>query len=178
MDILFGDGIYKRLKEIFGRAEKTIRIVSPWIKGDVVADLLSAVAEGVKVQVIVRCSSEEDLSITDPSAFIHLRRIGAEIFLSRDVHAKLFIVDSSEAVLGSANLTPSGVMGEGNLEVAVHIKDRRKVRDLIGVFERLKGSSYSLSGAVGLVLAFRSVREAEILTFKEVAEQTYIKIPV
>ncbi|MDQ7038250.1 MAG: phospholipase D family protein, partial [Aquificota bacterium] len=177
MDILFGDDIYRRLKEIFGRAKESIRIVSPWIKGDVLADLMSAVAEGVKTQVVIRCSSEEDLSITDPSVFIHLKRIGAEVFLSRNVHAKIFIADSSEAVIGSANLTPSGLMGEGNLEVAVHIKDRKKVRELIGIFERIKEVSYNLSEAVGFVLTFRSAREVEALILKDVAEQTYLKIP-
>jgi DNA helicase HerA-like ATPase len=178
MDILAGVGIHERLKEIFSRARRTIRIVSPWIKGEVLRDLLSGVREGVKVQVILRCSSEEDLSVTDPSAFIFLREIGAEVFLNRKVHAKFFTADSREAVLGSANLTPSGVMGEGNVEVAVHIKERKKVKELEDLFESLKRDSYSLSETVGLVLSLSSAREGELVLLEDLPEQTYVRIPM
>ncbi len=178
MDVLTGEDIERRLRDLFRKAERYVKIASPWVKGEVLRDLLSEAGDGVRVEVILRASSEEDLSITDPGTFLYLKERKGEVFLNPRIHAKVFIVDGREAVVGSANLTPSGVRGQENLEVALHLKGRSQVKDLEEFFERAKAESYNLSKTVGIVFRTDSAREGELVLVREVQEQTYVRVPL
>ncbi len=178
MEVLRGEGILEKLKEVFSKTKESLRISSAWIKGEVLRDLLSLLPDGVEVQVIVRASSLEDLRITDPEVFRAIKEKGGKIFLSPRLHAKFVISDRREAVVGSANLTHSGLLPEGNLETAVYIDDPDRIRELEETFEEIKRESYDFSKTVAFVIDLESAREGRVLLLREVQEQTYVRIPL
>lgn len=176
MEVLKGEGILEKLREVFSRAREHLRICSPWIKGDVLKDLFSLLAEGVDLQVVVRASSFEDMRITDPEVFRIVRERGGKVFLSPRLHAKFVLSDHREAVVGSANLTHGGFFE--NLETALYVQDPEKVEELERFFEEIKRESYDFSRTIAFVVDLENAREGKVLLLKEVEEQTYVKIPL
>ncbi|RLJ70032.1 hypothetical protein BCF55_0294 [Hydrogenivirga caldilitoris] len=177
MNVLRGEEILDKLRELFSKADKSVKVCSAWIKGEVFRELLSQLKEGIKVEVIVRASSYEDLKITDAQVFKAVREIGGKVYLNPKLHAKFVVVDGKEAVLGSANVTHSGLSPEGNIEAAVYISEIKKVKELEENFEEIKLQSYDPSKVLAFVLSLETAREGLVLLTREIQEQTYVKIP-
>ena len=177
MEILRGEEIHDRLKELFSEATKSVKLSSAWIKGSVLKELLSLLKEGVRLEVIIRASSYEDLQITDPQVFRAVEEAGGSVYLNPRLHAKFVVVDGKKALVGSANVTQSGLYREGNIETAVYIKDPKGVKELEREFEEIKGHSYDFSKTVAFVVGLDTAREGKVLLVKDIQEQTYVKIP-
>lgn len=60
---------------------------------------------------------------------------------SDDLHAKLIVVDRSRALVGSANLTWNGLIGNHELAVVVYGKDASKIAEL---FDKLSQDKHVL----------------------------------
>lgn len=177
MEVLRGEEILQKLRELFSKTKKEIKISSAWVKGEVLRNLLQLLPEGVNIEIIVRASSFEDLKITDPEVFKTVREKGGKVFLNPRLHAKFVVSDSKEAILGSANITHSGLLPEGNLETAVYIKESKKVKELEKIFEDIKRDSYDFSKTVAFVVSLESAREGKVLLLRDLQEQTYVRIP-
>jgi len=178
MEILRGEEIGERLAQMFARARESVRVCSAWVRGEVFRKLTDLIGEGVQVELVVRVSSYEDLRITDPEVFRIVRERGGRIYLNRKLHAKFVLVDGDCALLGSANLTRSGIGGEGNVETAVYIEDPETIRDLAEVFESVKSASYNPENTVAFLLSLSSSREGTALLLRDLQEQTYVRIPL
>ena len=177
MEVLRGEEILAKIKDVVSRAKKSVKIASAWIRGEVLRDILSQLPEHVEVQIVVRASSTEDLDITDPEVFVVVKEKGGKVFLNPRLHAKFLISDGREAVVGSANLTRAGLFPEGNVETALYLKDARKVRELEKLFEDIKKQSCDFSKVVAFVVRAETAREGEVVLVRDVGEQTYVKIP-
>lgn len=109
----------------FGRATHRIRVIAPYIKVDVLARLLANTDSGVPVTVITRWKVEDiaagvsDLAVYD----LVTERGGSSVLLHPTLHAKLYIVDSLECFVGSANVTAAGLGGgeQHNREILAQI---------------------------------------------------------
>ncbi|HHJ64007.1 MAG TPA: DUF87 domain-containing protein [Aquifex aeolicus] len=178
MEILRGEEIGKKLAQMFSRAKESVRVCSAWVKGEILKELADLVGEGVRVELVVRVSSYEDLKITDPEVFRVVRKKGGRVYLHRKLHAKFVLVDGSCALLGSANLTRSGVGEEGNVETAVYTEDPDTVRNLEEVFESVKSESYDPENTVAFLVSLDSSREGVALLLRDLQEQTYVRIPL
>ncbi|WP_456393319.1 helicase HerA domain-containing protein [Persephonella sp.] len=176
MEILPKEEILPRLKKLFSSAKKSIKISSPWIKAQPFSELIGG--KKVKIEVVIRNSQIQDFLITDRDVFRILEELDATIYLNPDIHSKFVIVDDRIAVIGSANLTSSGLYIDGNIETAVVIDSPEEVKKLIDQFEKIKSSSINLNLPVaGIILNAESAISAEVLLFESVPEQTYVKIP-
>ncbi len=178
MDVLRGEEILDKVRELFSKADKSVKLSSAWIKGDVLRELISSLGEGVELEVVIRASSYDDLQITDPQVFTAVSEAGGKVYLNPRLHAKFVIIDGKEAVLGSANITHSGLYREGNIETAVYIREPRKVKELEEEFESIKSQSYDFSKTVAFVVSLDTAREGRVILTREVQEQTYVRIPI
>lgn len=178
MEILRGEGILTALRRLFSEAKEEVKIASAWVKGEVIKDLLSLLKQGVKVELILRASSYEDFRITDSEVFKAVKERGGRLFLNERLHAKFVIVDRKKALVGSANLTHSGLLPEGNVETAVLLSEAKKIRELEEHFEAIKEESYDFSKTVAFILSLETAREGKVLLLRELQEQTYVKIPI
>lgn len=178
MKILKKEEILPKLEKIFVETEKDLKIVSAWIKGDILKQLLNLVKEDVNIQIIIRASSYEDLKITDPEVFKIIKEKKGKIYLNPNLHSKFIISDNKKAVIGSANITNSGLLIDGNIETAVYTSEENKIKELLNIFEDIKSVSYDFSKTVAFVASLDTTREGTALILDDIQEQTYVRIPL
>lgn len=178
MKILKKEEILPKLEKIFVETEKDLKIVSAWIKGDILKQLLNLVKEDVNIQIIIRASSYEDLKITDPEVFKIIKEKKGKIYLNPNLHSKFIISDNKKAVIGSANITNSGLLIDGNIETAVYTSEESKIKELLNIFEDIKSVSYDFSKTVAFVASLDTTREGTALILDDIQEQTYVRIPL
>ncbi len=179
MRILTKDEIFSTLKRLISSAEKEILITSPWIKSEILRQILPQ-NKNLKINVIIRASKLEDLLITDPDVFDILDKYPkANIYLNPDLHAKIVIIDENKAIVGSANLTKAGLLEDGNIETSVLIENKKEIKKLKHYFKEIKEKSLDIKNKIfGFIINSTNSREAEAVLLKKIPEQTYIKIPI
>ncbi|WP_456464907.1 helicase HerA domain-containing protein [Persephonella sp.] len=177
MKLLPKDEILPTLKKLFSSAEKSVKISSPWIKSDLLKELIDN--KNISIELVVRNSEIEDFLITDTDIFQIVKNLRGKIYLNPDIHSKFVIIDDRTAVVGSANLTKAGLYEDGNIETAVLIDEAEEVKRLKSQFEDIKKSSIDIFQEIaGVVLNSVSSISSEILLFQELPQQTYVKIPL
>ncbi len=177
MKLLPKDEILPTLKQLFSSAEKSVKISSPWIKSDVLKELING--KDISIELVVRNSEIEDFLITDTDIFQIVKNLKGKIYLNPDIHSKFVIIDDRIAVVGSANITKAGLYEDGNVETAVLIDEKKEVERLKEQFEQIKRSSVDIFQEIaGVVLNSVSAISSEILLFQELPQQTYVKIPI
>ncbi|GAB6065764.1 DUF87 domain-containing protein [Aquifex pyrophilus] len=164
--------LYGTLREVLGKAEKSLKVASAWIRGEAFKELLTSLKEGVEIEVIVRAGELSDLEITDVSFFIAVKERGGKIYLNRKLHSKFLVVDEKIGVVGSSNITLRGIHRDGNEETNVLIEDE-SVKELLEEFERIKESSLDITGIKGFTLSVKNSKEGTAIFFEEVSEQSY-----
>ncbi len=177
MEILHKEEIFPLLKELVSEAENYILISSPWIKYEILEKLLSE--KSIKIQAVIRNSELEDLIITDRKVFDFFKKKGGDLYLNNKIHSKFIIIDGKKAVLGSSNLTITGLLDNGNIETAVFITEKDQIKVIEEQFKKIVKESVNIFGDIaGIVLSSLNSINCEVLLFEPLPQQTYIKIPV
>lgn len=133
-----------KLKCMLEGAKFEVIIVSPWIKRQMwerIRGRLSRFARrGGRIKVFMRgCESDFSAGLSD-NLIQDIKDLGGDIFLVKQLHAKLYVVDRKEAIIASANLTKGGI--EGNYEVGVWLNDPLVMKDICIFLEDLHGSKW------------------------------------
>ncbi len=177
MKLLPKDEILPTLKNLFSSAEKSVKVSSPWIKSDLLKELING--KDINIELVVRNSEIEDFLITDTDIFQIVKEREGKIYLNPNIHSKFVIIDDRVAVVGSANLTKAGLYEDGNIETAVLVDETEEVKRLKDQFEEIKKLSVDIFQEIaGVVLNSVSAISSEILLFQELPQQTYVKIPL
>ncbi len=177
MNVLTRDEIYNTLKEAIQKAKKELIIVSPWIKGNVLEDILSEISPKIEIKTVIRTSETDDLLITDKKVFEILQEKNAQLFGNKRIHAKFVIIDENLALVSSSNITNAGLFSEdGNLEGGVLISDKDEILKLKSYFDEIISESVDIFNSVGFVLNSINSRTIEAVIFEDLPEQTYLKI--
>lgn len=130
------ESLFKVLESSATQAVSSIALIAPFIKADVLADLLKHIAETVHVEVVARWIPVEivagvcDLEIYDVLA----ARKNSDLFIHSLLHAKLYRFDEI-AYLGSANLTRKalGLAAPTNIELLLASNE---LRENLKIFEQ------------------------------------------
>ncbi|WP_063649895.1 phospholipase D family protein [Aliivibrio fischeri] len=123
-NLLLSEELIINLKNAFDVANNVI-ILSAYVTKPAVELLLKHTPLGVDIQFICRARPDDILSGScDLNALKILHYSGVKCFISRELHAKLYVIDKSIAFVGSANFTHSGlkIAGYGNIELSVQIE--------------------------------------------------------
>jgi HKD family nuclease len=117
------------------RGVQTVRIVSPFITDNVVRHLLKDF-EGNKLQVITRFNLNDFRSrVSSLTALKRLVEAGAEIKGIKGLHSKLYLFDSTTAIIASANFTNGGFFK--NQEFGIKTDDGTIVNQSLQYFQDL-----------------------------------------
>lgn len=107
-------------------------------------NLRNCLARGIRVTFIINryfdkplCIRKKLESLNNIFPYFELRNFEPEA-KSDDLHAKLIVVDRSRALVGSANLTWNGLIGNHELAVVVYGKDASKIAELFDKLSRDK----------------------------------------
>ncbi|HIC09106.1 MAG TPA: DUF87 domain-containing protein [Aquificales bacterium] len=180
MDFIPSQNLFEELRKAFSSARKGVKIVSPWVGGNLFAELLKSIPQGVEISLILRAGEVEDLKITPPEAFKEVETRKGEIFLHPTLHAKFVIVDRRLAFVGSANLTDRGLnrFGEGNSEAVVKTTDKNLIGELEEYFETLKGGAVRVDNTlVGSILGELSPIGGEALILEPIEVGEFLLLP-
>jgi hypothetical protein len=131
-------GEAKQLFNYLTHARKVVRITSPWISKEV-ANAICDIARKQKISFRIITSS--DITVETHKKAIQLfqdaglKEVKVKILKDKLVHAKMVIVDENLFIIGSANLTLSGLYE--NIEGYVVLSEPSLVKDSILKFEEL-----------------------------------------
>lgn len=115
-------------------------ICSAWITAGGIIEILEMIRYSnnkPSVKVLLRASEPKDFEITEYEVFNILSYYRSYFDISvafhSHLHAKFVVIDDKCAIIGSANLTESGLKGY-NVEVAMLVEDEESVRKLRNYF--------------------------------------------
>lgn len=102
------DKPFQDIREFLARAQREVIIFSPYIKKEA---LESVIPDEGQSKVIVTSLTVKDiwLGASDLEVYPFCKDNEIKLYLSRRLHLKAFLVDWKEAIIGSANLTQSGL---------------------------------------------------------------------
>lgn len=123
MSILCSDEILNAIYSELQSAQNSVRIVSAYCKKQVLEKLDSHISNSVsKKQLLLRFQLADILlGSTDFEVLEYCLNAGWQVFIRFDLHAKTYIIDNVRGIVGSANMTGSGLnlTDNGNYEMAV-----------------------------------------------------------
>ena len=138
MAILFSNEILDSVKKELQSATSSVRIITAYCKDSSFKHLNECICDEVKdKKLLVRFRLDDILKgSTDFSIIESGMKSGWNVYIRFDLHAKTYIVDNKRGLVGSANVTNSGLsIGKnGNMEMAtlvdVEPKDIEKIDKL------------------------------------------------
>ncbi|MBS1676683.1 MAG: phospholipase D family protein [Actinobacteria bacterium] len=113
---LVDGGWWQELEAALGDDVAEVRIASPFIKDGAVEKLFSGSGSSVRVLTRFNLDNFRD-GVSDTSALRRLIKRGAEVRGVKRLHAKLYLFDSKQAVITSANMTEAGLRKNHELGV-------------------------------------------------------------
>lgn len=101
----------EEVDKVVKTARSELLIISPFMSRSALERVMQSVShESIKVQVLTRWRKLDVISgVSDIEVFKFLDDIGAEMFHHEKIHLKCIVADKKRAVLGSANLTNTGL---------------------------------------------------------------------
>lgn len=138
-------GEAKQLFNYLTQARKIVRITSPWISRGVAKNICD-IARKRKIDFRIITSSDTTVETHKKAVQLFrdagLENVQVKILKDKLVHAKMIIVDESLFIIGSANLTLSGLYE--NIEGYVVLCEPSLVKDSILKFDELWNMATSL----------------------------------
>lgn len=122
-NLLLSESLAEQLKATFSEARE-ITILSAYVTLPAVDFLFEHAPLGVGIDFVCRARPSDILNGScDVKALKTLHYSGVRCFISRDLHAKLYVVDNAIGYLGSANFTSNGLKlsGYGNIELSIQV---------------------------------------------------------
>lgn len=177
-----------KLIEAVQSAASEILICSAWIRSETMSRLFNDEVRNklksgeVKLRVIVRLGEAIDVKITNPEVFNLVQELNGEIKYHRKLHAKLYAVDDTFAMIGSFNLTGGGFGNEqrpgGNPEAGVYFTEKTEVEKVRDQFEYIWENEAKVieRSLVGFALNFTTHREFTMAGIKDLPLSKYLEI--
>ncbi|PIR89614.1 MAG: hypothetical protein COU07_01855 [Candidatus Harrisonbacteria bacterium CG10_big_fil_rev_8_21_14_0_10_40_38] len=141
-------------------AKESITIVTPYFIPHrwLIKSLRAAKKRKIKIEVIL--PERTDSWFTTVANFAFASELENEIeffFVSEMNHAKIFLVDKKEGLIGSNNIDAQSF--DFNLEVSIHVERKDMVHDLYRIIENWKINSKSLKKAYSsLPIYYKAIR--------------------
>lgn len=146
----------EQVHELIAAAQSEVRLITPYFVPDLLAlaHLKSLSLHGVKVSLLTNALSASD-NIFVHGAYRHYRTpllaSGAQIFefspeprkgFKRDVqHAKVFIIDSKQAIVGSLNFDMRST--HTNAEIGILFEEPELIAEIIAFFDEHAGPDHA-----------------------------------
>lgn len=121
-------------------ARNSISLCAPFVKQDVIRDIVSSKSSSTVIKLMTRVSLESfHRKASDSEALQIVLRNSGEVYNVSNLHAKIYIFDDAECYITSANLTSSGL--ERNYEYGVYSNDEIFVQSVVSDFTKLQSDT-------------------------------------
>ncbi|OGW51736.1 MAG: hypothetical protein A2Z50_03425 [Nitrospirae bacterium RBG_19FT_COMBO_42_15] len=135
MDFKFIDKDWAKIfKEISGRNTKEYKFVTPFLQLKTIEEILNK--RKLKLKLITRYNLTDFYNgVSSLDAIEYILKNGGQIKGIKNLHSKLYIFDSKEAILSSANLTQAALLT--NFEFGMHTYNADAIFSLEAYFDSL-----------------------------------------
>lgn len=141
----------RKIHEIISRAQNHIYIIYPWITlgEEFIIPFENALShnEDLEVYLITKLEKEDVFKrlhqLDDVERWKNIFKDNISIKYNNNIHAKMIIVDDKEMIVGSSNLTGSGLgssrnyEGRPQIEANIYTDDKSALKDAMRFFVRL-----------------------------------------
>ncbi|MBI5680587.1 MAG: hypothetical protein HZC47_06835 [Methanobacterium sp.] len=141
----------RKIHEIISRAQNHIYIIYPWITlgEEFIIPFENALShnDDLEVYLITKLEKEDVFrrlhQLDDVERWKSIFEDNISIKFNNNIHAKMIIVDDKEMIVGSSNLTGSGLgssrdyEGRPQIEANIYTNDKNALKEGIGFFVRL-----------------------------------------
>lgn len=119
--------------ELVRATERSIKVTSPFVKENVVNDILGSRHEGVKIDLVTSFKLANFYNgASDLTALDKVIRDTGNVYNVHKLHSKVYLFDDVRAVITSGNLTNGGLLT--NYEYGVLIEEPKKVAEVVSDF--------------------------------------------
>ena len=130
------DKHYSLISELFNDSKCSIKIISPFLSKRMADILCDASKRGVKCSFISRFYLQDFLDGSNSlEGLQEMLNAGIELFALVGLHTKLYLFDTDDAIVGSANFTEGGLVK--NIELSLHMKEEEAIDRLHEYFDKI-----------------------------------------
>lgn len=135
---LIGRNFYEDFKGFVISSNHNINIVSPFIGRNTSLHMANLLPQEVKLRIITKFVREDFIKgVSSIEGLIALHEAGAEIYIMKNLHTKLYTFDTSTAIVTSANFTNGGLVN--NFELGLLIQNESIIiSEIIQYFDSLQ----------------------------------------
>jgi hypothetical protein len=127
---------HEKFMGLCASSHKSIRLCAPFVKSDVIGDVMAVRQPRTTVDLITKVSLKNfHNKASDVGALDKILMNGGAIYNCSNLHAKIYIFDESHCVITSANITTSGF--KRNVECGVLSNDPVAVSSVICFYEEI-----------------------------------------
>lgn len=126
------------IRSLFERANSRIRIISPFLSRKTAELLCKAAQCGIECSFITRFYLQDFIDGSNSiEGLQQMLDAGVKLYALVALHTKLYLFDSDDAIVGSANFTNGGLYR--NVELSLHLnKEDAVIKELIDYYEELQ----------------------------------------
>jgi len=137
-NIIHSIDIKERITVELGKTSRSIKILSAFCKLEALKFIDSSLSKSVKSKkLLVRMRLDDVVhGAVDMELYPYCTSMGWELYFDLDLHSKIYIFDDQRALIGSANLTTTGI-GLGNKQNIESVVMIDTSKDDISNIERL-----------------------------------------
>lgn len=133
--------IYSSLFDFLSDAENELIILCPFIKRSALKKVLEQLSDSIKLTVVVRWKIEDLVfGSSDLGIYPLIKKLNHKLCINSDIHLKVLVKDKKEILLGSANMTGSGLGLVENPNIEAISVDNIDEASLHEIFKILKSS--------------------------------------
>ncbi|MGH2612457.1 MAG: phospholipase D family protein [Rhabdochlamydiaceae bacterium] len=130
------------IERMISDSKESLKIISSYMDMTLISKLLLKKHQGVSIQIILR--NEKDIAGLSKDGFIQIQKQFPKNYrVHSDVHSRILIKDSMEAMISSADLTQKSLQGQFNLGITV--SEPNTIKKIIEYFDNLWNKSKILT---------------------------------
>lgn len=123
------DEHYNAITSLFKESKKEIKIISPFLSEKTAELLCNAAKKGIVCSFITRFYLQDFLDGSNTlDGLQNMLNSGVKLYALIGLHTKLYLFDSDDAIVGSANFTESGLTR--NIELSIHLSKEAAIDNL------------------------------------------------
>lgn len=127
---------YSLITSLFEEATENIKIISPFLSKKMAELLCKAALKGVECSFITRFYLQDFIDGSNTlEGLQNMLDAGVKLYALIGLHTKLYLFDSKDAIVGSANFTEGGFVR--NIELSVHLEDEPAIDTLQEYFDEI-----------------------------------------
>ncbi len=125
---------YSLISRLFEESNESIKIISPFLSKRMAELLCEASRRGVNCSFITRFYLQDFIDGSNTlEGLQNMLDVGVKLYALIGLHTKLYLFDSFDSIVGSANFTEAGL--KRNIELSIYLNKEKIIDELNGYYD-------------------------------------------